>query len=57
METQPQLLLLSPPAAFQDQVVDMTHVYQEVEKKHGKKKAWEDKLACTHGTAPLLGRH
>src|SRR5512146_1898861 len=30
-------MLLSPPAAFQDQVVDMTHVYQEVEKKHGKK--------------------
>jgi multiple sugar transport system substrate-binding protein len=30
-------MFLSPPAAFEQQVVDMTHVYQEVEKKHGKK--------------------
>ena len=30
-------MLLSPPAAYEKQVVDMTHVYQEVEKKHGKK--------------------
>src|ERR1043166_5525538 len=30
-------MFLSPPAAFEDQVIDMTHVYQEVEKKHGKK--------------------
>jgi multiple sugar transport system substrate-binding protein len=30
-------MLLSPPAAYENQVVDMTHVYQEVEKKHGKK--------------------
>ncbi|HKE14180.1 MAG TPA: extracellular solute-binding protein [Kofleriaceae bacterium] len=28
---------LSPPAAFEPQVLDMTHVYQEVERKHGKK--------------------
>jgi len=28
---------LSPPAAYEKQVIDMTHVYQEVEKKHGKK--------------------
>jgi multiple sugar transport system substrate-binding protein len=30
-------MLLSPPAAYEKQVVDMTHVYAEVEKKHGKK--------------------
>ena len=30
-------MFLSPPASFEDQVLDMTHVYQEVEKKHGKK--------------------
>src|SRR5712692_302318 len=30
-------MLLSPPAAYENQVIDMTHVYQEVEKKHGKK--------------------
>jgi multiple sugar transport system substrate-binding protein len=30
-------MLLSPPAAYEKQVIDMTHVYQEVEKKHGKK--------------------
>jgi multiple sugar transport system substrate-binding protein len=30
-------MFLSPPAAFEQQTVDMTHVYQEVEKKHGKK--------------------
>ncbi|HST77520.1 MAG TPA: ABC transporter substrate-binding protein [Verrucomicrobiae bacterium] len=30
-------MFLSPPAAFEAQVIDMTHVYQEVEKKHGKK--------------------
>src|SRR5690349_22329392 len=30
-------MFLSPPAAFEPQVLDMTHVYQEVEKKHGKK--------------------
>lgn len=30
-------MFLSPPAAYENQVVDMTHVYQEVEKKHGKK--------------------
>ena len=30
-------MLLSPPAAYEKQVLDMTHVYQEVEKKHGKK--------------------
>jgi multiple sugar transport system substrate-binding protein len=29
-------MFLSPPAAFEQQTVDMTHVYQEVEKKHGK---------------------
>ncbi|HKU43578.1 MAG TPA: extracellular solute-binding protein, partial [Polyangiales bacterium] len=28
---------LSPPAAFEAQCVDMSNVYQEVEKKHGKK--------------------
>jgi len=27
---------LSPPASYEAQVIDMTHVYQEVEKKHGK---------------------
>jgi multiple sugar transport system substrate-binding protein len=30
-------MFLSPPASYEPQVVDMTHVYQEVEKKHGKK--------------------
>jgi multiple sugar transport system substrate-binding protein len=30
-------MFLSPPASYEDQVLDMTHVYQEVEKKHGKK--------------------
>src|SRR5215470_10236080 len=30
-------MFLSPPAAFEGQLIDMTHVYQEVEKKHGKK--------------------
>ncbi len=30
-------MFLSPPAAYENQVMDMTHVYQEVEKKHGKK--------------------
>jgi multiple sugar transport system substrate-binding protein len=30
-------MLLSPPAAYEKQVVDMTNVYAEVEKKHGKK--------------------
>jgi len=30
-------MFLSPPAAYEKQVVDMTHVYQEVERKHGKK--------------------
>jgi multiple sugar transport system substrate-binding protein len=30
-------MFLSPPAAYEQQVIDMTHVYQEVEKKHGKK--------------------
>ena len=30
-------MVLSPPASYEDQVIDMTHVYQEVEKKHGKK--------------------
>jgi multiple sugar transport system substrate-binding protein len=30
-------MFLSPPAAYEKQTIDMTHVYQEVEKKHGKK--------------------
>jgi multiple sugar transport system substrate-binding protein len=30
-------MFLSPPAAYEPQVIDMSHVYQEVEKKHGKK--------------------
>jgi multiple sugar transport system substrate-binding protein len=30
-------MFLSPPAAYEKQVLDMSHVYQEVEKKHGKK--------------------
>lgn len=30
-------MLLSPPASYEKQTLDMTHVYQEVEKKHGKK--------------------
>jgi multiple sugar transport system substrate-binding protein len=30
-------MFLSPPAAFEPQTLDMSHVYQEVEKKHGKK--------------------
>ena len=30
-------MFLSPPAQYEKQVIDMTHVYQEVEKKHGKK--------------------
>src|SRR5260370_31067798 len=29
--------MLSPPAAYEKQTIDMSHVYQEVEKKHGKK--------------------
>jgi multiple sugar transport system substrate-binding protein len=30
-------MFLSPPASYEPQVIDMSHVYQEVEKKHGKK--------------------
>lgn len=30
-------MFLSPPAAYEKQVIDMSNVYQEVEKKHGKK--------------------
>ena len=30
-------MVLSPPAKYESQVIDMTHVYQEVEKKWGKK--------------------
>jgi multiple sugar transport system substrate-binding protein len=30
-------MFLSPPASYEQQVIDMSHVYQEVEKKHGKK--------------------
>ncbi len=30
-------MFLSPPAAYENKTVDMTHVYQEVERKHGKK--------------------
>jgi multiple sugar transport system substrate-binding protein len=30
-------MFLSPPAAYEKQTIDMTHVYQEVERKHGKK--------------------
>jgi len=30
-------MFLSPPAAYERQTIDMTHVYQEVEKKWGKK--------------------
>jgi multiple sugar transport system substrate-binding protein len=30
-------MFLSPPASYEQQTLDMTHVYQEVEKKHGKK--------------------
>src|SRR5215475_14534813 len=30
-------MFLSPPAAYEQQVIDMSHVYQEIEKKHGKK--------------------
>jgi len=30
-------MTLSPPAAYEKQTLDMTQVYQEVEKKHGKK--------------------
>ena len=30
-------MFLSPPAAYEPQVIDMTHDYQDVEKKHGKK--------------------
>ena len=30
-------MFLSPPASYEKQVIDMSHVYQEVEKKHGKK--------------------
>jgi multiple sugar transport system substrate-binding protein len=29
-------MFLSPPAAFEQQTLDMTHVSQEIEKKHGK---------------------
>src|SRR5215471_1701948 len=27
-------MFLSPPAAYENQTLDMTHIYQEVEKKH-----------------------
>jgi len=30
-------MFLSPPAAFEKQTIDMSHVYQECEKRHGKK--------------------
>ena len=30
-------MFLSPPASYEPQVIDMTNVYAEVEKKHGKK--------------------
>jgi len=30
-------MFLSPPASYESQVIDMTNVYAEVEKKHGKK--------------------
>lgn len=30
-------MFLSPPASYESQVIDMSHVYQEVERKHGKK--------------------
>jgi multiple sugar transport system substrate-binding protein len=30
-------MFLSPPAAYEKQVIDMSHVYQEIEKKHGNK--------------------
>src|SRR5215472_11147280 len=30
-------MVLSPPAKYENQVIDMTHVYSEVERKHGKK--------------------
>jgi multiple sugar transport system substrate-binding protein len=30
-------MFLSPPAAYESQVIDMSNVYKEVEKKHGKK--------------------
>src|SRR6202051_3207700 len=30
-------MFLSPPAAYEPQVIDMTNVYKEVEKKHGEK--------------------
>src|SRR6202162_4232568 len=30
-------MFLPPPAAYESSVIDMSHVYQEVEKKHGKK--------------------
>jgi multiple sugar transport system substrate-binding protein len=30
-------MFLSPPAAYESSVIDMTNVYKEVEKKHGKK--------------------
>ena len=29
-------MFLSPPAAYENVTIDMSHVYQEVEKKHGK---------------------
>jgi multiple sugar transport system substrate-binding protein len=30
-------MFLSPPATYEKQVIDMTNVYKEVEKRHGKK--------------------
>jgi multiple sugar transport system substrate-binding protein len=30
-------MFLSPPASYEQKTIDMTHVYQEVERKHGKK--------------------
>ncbi len=32
-------MLQSPPAAFEPQTIDLTHVYEECEKRHGKKAA------------------
>jgi len=43
-------MVLSPPAAYEKQTIDMTHVYQEVESKHGKKIDLDHKSTYNHKT-------
>jgi multiple sugar transport system substrate-binding protein len=43
-------MFLLPPAAYEKQTIDMTQVYQEVEKKHGKKIDLAHKSTCNPKT-------